>query len=228
MQQIILHSDTFGFVFIHGLPKARICRTIPYQLRFLRSAKQTEILFLIITMDWHNIPLRIIIGNLISFSSSLFLIASCIIREPKKVFVLQTMENIVLSVSSAVLGSYAGISTLLIAAVKNALVAMGRFSFGLMIIFCIVLTAVGLMINNRGIIGLIPIFATVSLTVCNYYTKDILAIKWSLLINIALWSVYGFLIYDFALGTMQIITGIITFISIRRTEKAIREKKYRK
>jgi len=176
-------------------------------------------------MDWNNLPLRLIIGNLISFSSSLFLIASCIIRDPKKVFVLQTLENIVLSVSSFVLGSYAGISTLLIAAVKNALVAAGKFTFGLMIAFCVVLTVVGLWINNRGLIGLIPIVATVSLTVCNYYTKDILAIKWSLLANIAMWSVYGFLIYDFALGTMQIITGIITFISIRRTEKAIREAK---
>ncbi len=176
-------------------------------------------------MDWHSIPLRIIIGNLISFSASLFLIASCIIREPKKVFVLQTFENIVLSISSAVLGSYAGISTLLIAAVKNALVAMGRFTFGLMVLFCIVLTVVGLMVNNRGLIGLIPIFATVSLTVCNYYTRDILAIKWSLLLNIALWSIYGFLIWDFALGTMQIITGIITLVSIRRTERAIREAK---
>ena len=198
------------------LPCRRFCRTIR------RRAFQLERTY----MNWHNIPLRLVIGNLISFSSSLFLIASCIIREPKKVFVMQTMENIVLSISSAVLGSWSGISTLLIAAVKNALVAMGRFTFGLMILFCIVLTAVGLIVNNRGVIGLIPIFATVTLTACNYYTKDILAIKWSLLLNIALWSIYGFLIYDFALGTMQIVTGIITYVSIRRTEKAIRNRKH--
>ena len=172
------------------------------------------------------LPLHLCRDTAALLHKNMQLILNKIIREPKKVFVMQTMENIVLSISSAVLGSWSGISTLLIAAVKNALVAMGRFTFGLMILFCIVLTAVGLIVNNRGVIGLIPIFATVSLTACNYYTKDILAIKWSLLLNIALWSIYGFLIYDFALGTMQIVTGIITYVSIRRTEKAIRNRKH--
>ena len=62
----------------------------------------------------------IIIGNLISFVAAVLLGLSCWCKNPKRVFVYQFIENLFLSLSSIVFGSYsAAVSTLLSTVPKN-------------------------------------------------------------------------------------------------------------
>lgn len=159
---------------------------------------------------------RILIGNFISFLASLALAAGCLMKEPKKVYAMQVAENLILCASSAVFGSWSGISTLLISTARNVLLVKGRFDKRMMVLFSVLVAACGLWVNNRGLIGMLPVFATVILTVCNYYAKDIAAIKWSLVVNLALWAVYFFAIRDIASGVTQVAVMAVTLGSILR------------
>lgn len=157
---------------------------------------------------------RILLGNLISFTASLALTAGCLMKEPKKVYVMQVVENLILVVSSAVFGSWSGISTLLISTVRNVLLVKGRFDKRMMVLFAVLVAGCGLWVNNRGMVGLLPVLATVILTVCNYYAKEILAIKWSLFVNIVLWAVYFFAILDVISGVTQVVVAAVMLASI--------------
>lgn len=163
---------------------------------------------------------RILIGNLISFAASLALAAGCLMKDPKKVYILQVAENLILCVSSAFFGSWSGISTLLVSTARNVLLVKGRFDKRMMYLFIILVTVCGVLVNKGGIIGLLPVLATVILTVCNYYAREILAIKWSLLVNLVLWAVYFFAIMDIASGVTQVVIAAVTLVSILRVKVA--------
>ena len=135
-------------------------------------------------------------------------------KDPKKVYGMQVTENVILIVSSACFGSWSGISTLLVSTVRNILLVKGMFDKRMMYLFMILVTGCGLAVNNKGLIGLLPVLATVILTVCNYYAREIMAIKWSLFINIVLWAIYFFAILDVVSGITQVVIAVVTIASI--------------
>ena len=157
---------------------------------------------------------RIILGNLISFAASLALTAGCLMKDPKKVYGMQVTENLILVASSVCFGAWSGISTLLVSTVRNILLVKGRFDKWMMYLFIALVTVCGLAVNNKGLIGLLPVLATVILTICNYYAREIRAIKWSLFVNIVLWAVYFFAILDVVSGVTQIVIAVVTLTSI--------------
>ena len=151
---------------------------------------------------------------MISFLASIALTAGCLMKDPKKVYGMQVTENVILIVSSACFGSWSGISTLLVSTVRNILLVKGMFDKRMMYLFMILVTGCGLAVNNKGLIGLLPVFATPMLTVCNYYAREIMAIKWSLFINIVLWAIYFFAILDVVSGITQVVIAVVTIASI--------------
>ena len=129
----------------------------------------------------------------------------------------------VLVVSSACFGSWSGISTLLVSTARNIFLVKGRFDKRMMYVFIVLVTVCGLAVNNKGMIGLLPVLATVILTVCNYYAREILAIEGSLFINIALWAVYFFAILDVISGITQVVIAAVTLVSIWRMRLGLAE-----
>ena len=163
---------------------------------------------------------RMLLGNLISFAASLALLAGCLMKEPKKVYAMQVTENLILVLSSAVFGSWSGISTLLISTARNVLLVKGYFDRKMMVLFSVLVAVCGLWVNNRGLIGLLPVAATVILTICNYYAKEICAVKWSLIVNLLLWGIYFFAIRDVASGVTQMVVLAVTLGSVVRLRVA--------
>ena len=166
---------------------------------------------------------RILLGNLISFFASLALTAGCLMKDPKKVYGMQVTENLILVVSSACFGSWSGISTLLVSTARNIFLVTGRFDKRPMYVFIVLVTVCGLAVNNKGMIGLLPVLATVILTVCNYYAREVRAIKWSRFINIVLWAVYFFAILDVISGITQVVIAAVTLVSIWRMRLGLAE-----
>ena len=84
-------------------------------------------------------------------------------------------------------------------------------------VICTVLTVgIGVAVNNRGLIGLIPVAATVQLTLCNYFVKSLRGVKWSFLVNVILWTIYSYCILDIAYGTASAVIAVLTVISLIR------------
>lgn len=148
----------------------------------------------------------IIIGNIISFFAMLCLVASCSARDREKMYRFQLYETVLCTVASLFFGSYSGLSTQFIAIYRNWKVYKKRYTFLDMILSAVLIVIIGLIVNNRGLIGLIPIVATIELTLCNYYLKNPNAIHFSILLNTAMWMVYSLFIFDFSSVAGQIIS----------------------
>ncbi len=154
---------------------------------------------------------NLIIGNSISFVAALFMAASCCVNDRHRVFLLQAVECALLCVASIFFGSWSGITTLALSATRNYLVSKDKFNQNLMVLFLVLVVVFGVWANNRGLIGLIPVVATVEYTICCHYVKEIKAVKCSIFVNTFLWVFYSFAIMDFSTGftdaTLKVLPG---------------------
>ena len=166
--------------------------------------------------------MNIIIGNIISFFSALCMILSCCSKDMKKVFVYQFGECFLLAIASCFFGTFSAVITLLLCAVRNIIVAYKKFTKPLMIIFVILVLVFGILVNNRGVIGLLPVIATIEYTICCYSVTDLKGTKISILINLLIWIVYSFIILDFSTAILDSVIAIIDIIAII---KLVKEKK---
>ncbi len=159
---------------------------------------------------------NLIIGNIISFVAAGFMAYSCCLNDHRKVFFYQAIECAMLCVASVFFGAWAGITTLALSATRNYLVSRDKFSHKLMVLFLVLVVVLGLLANNRGLIGLIPVVATVEYTVCCHYIKEIKAVKCSIFVNTFMWVFYSFAIMDFSTGFTDMTVLIIDAVSLAR------------
>ena len=167
-------------------------------------------------MDILSLPINIVIGNIISFFASIVLVLSCVVNDKRQAYKYQSIEALILAVSSAFFLSWTGILTMLIAAARNYLVMNEKLSSRLAIMFIIITIILCPIINTMGLIGLLPMIGIVQLTICNYYLKEIKWIKVAFIVNLLIYAVYFIGIYDLVSCATQIITAIIGFISLIR------------
>lgn len=163
--------------------------------------------------------MNIIIGNVISLIATCFMISSSLVDKRKTLFILQTINALLLIISSLFLGAYSGIIALIATAVRNYAISIDKYSKKLMII-CTVFTIVfGLISNNRGIIGFLPIIATCEYSICSFYFKGIRETKMSLCVNLFLWVMYSISILDISTALTDSTTFVITSIYLIKNSK---------
>lgn len=154
--------------------------------------------------------LDVILGNGISALGSVFMIASCVTKQRERVFYYQFIQCMLLSVSSWFLCSYSGMAANLISGVRNIAVAKQRFDQRTMIGFLFTSVLLGLIVNNRGWIGLLPILANLQYAVCSYAFTSLKGTKLSIWVNVLIWILYSFLVLDFATGISD---SIVLFVN---------------
>ncbi len=157
---------------------------------------------------------NLIIGNIISFIAAISLAISCVVKERNTVFFLQFLNCAILAVSSYFFSSYAAITTLVICCIRNIFIIKDRFTLPAMLFVIISVVIFGLLANNCGIIGLLPVFATVEYTLCSYFIKDIKKTRISILINESIWVIYSLLIMDISTTATDIFVITVDIISI--------------
>lgn len=163
---------------------------------------------------------NILIGNIISFAAAIFLAVSCVVKSRKQIFILQFMNCAVLAVASYFFGSYAAITTLALCCIRNIFIMKDKFSVPIMTVILILVIACGVLTNNRGIIGLLPVIATVEYTICCHYITDVGKTRISILVNEAIWIIYSFLVLDFSTAITDIIVVTVDIVSIAKGAKA--------
>ena len=153
--------------------------------------------------------MNILIGNLISLVAACFLAASCISRNNRRVFAFQCMESLTVAVSSLFFASYAASVSMLLSALRNWLVSREKYTRPVMLFFLIVGVILGIAINVRGWLGLVPVIATAQYTLCCFYVKGVLTTKYSIAVNLLMWVVYSFLILDFSTAISNAVVLIL-------------------
>ena len=157
---------------------------------------------------------NLIIGNIISFIAGIFIILSMWVNDEKEAYKYQFLNAFILMISSVFFFSWTGVTTMAIAASRNAFVYRDKLTFNWTVFFIVISIVLGFLVNTRGIIGFLPIIAIVQITICNYYLKSIKSIKTSFIVNSAFYIVYFLAIYDFSSCAFETITVIIGLISL--------------
>ncbi len=160
-----------------------------------------------------DLPLNIVIGNIISFIAGIFLILSMWVNDEKEAYKYQFLNAFVLMVSSVFFLSWTGVTTMAMAAARNLFVYKDRLTLNWTIFFIVFSVVLGLMVNTMGVIGLLPIIALVQITICNYALKSIKWIKMSFIVNEVFYIIYFIAIWDISSSVIELITALIGLYS---------------
>ena len=158
--------------------------------------------------------MRILVGNCFSFAASVFMSLAAYTDSRRKMLVFQTADCILLAIAQLILGAPSGAVVLMLGALRNLLIIKNKFTLFAMLLFSSLAAVMGTLANERGIIGYIPIAATLVLTVGLYGFKGPVAAKVVILLNLLLWSVYSFMIYDLATGVSNGAAAVICLITL--------------
>lgn len=161
-----------------------------------------------------DLPLNIIIGNIISLIAGVFIILSMWVNDEKKAYFYQFLNAFILIISSVFFFSWTGVTTMAIAATRNMMVYKDRLTLRWTVFFIVLSVVLGLMVNTMGFVGLLPIIAIVQITLCNYYLKTIKSIKTSFIVNSAIYIVYFLAILDFSSAAIESITALIGVVAL--------------
>lgn len=163
---------------------------------------------------------NIIVGNFISLIAGVFIMLSMWVNDEMQAYKYQFWNAFILMISSVFFLSWTGVTTMAIAASRNAMVYKDRLTFNWTIFFIIVSIVLGFLVNTMGLVGILPIIAIVQITLCNYYLKSIKHIKISFIVNSAIYIVYFLAIFDFSSTIIESITALIGIVSLMRLLKS--------
>ena len=159
------------------------------------------------------------LGNLISLFAGIFVIFSLWVNDDKKVYKYQILNTFILIFASFFFNSYVGVVVMTIVTIRLYMVYKDKFTLNWAIFFLIISAIIGFAVNNLGIVGLIPVIATLQITICNYICKDIKWIKLSFIINESFYAIYFWCVFDFTSVIIQFVTvsvGCISYIKLVR------------
>lgn len=163
-----------------------------------------------------ELPLNIVIGNVISLVAGVFIILSMWVNDEKQAYWYQFLNAFILMISSVFFFSWTGVTTMAIAAARNLMVYNDKLTLNWTVFFIIISVVLGLMVNTMGFVGLLPIIAIVQITICNYSLKSIKSIKTSFIVNSAVYVVYFLAILDFSSASIESITALVGIVSLFR------------
>lgn len=153
----------------------------------------------------------IIIANIFSLIGACFIGYSTFSKKKDKMLYLQTADCFFNSISCLLVGSFSAMSTNLICMIRNYINAKGKMSNKLSYLFAIFILIIGIAINKKGLIGLLPPIASVEYTILSARGTTAKHLNYALLINLILWFIHDCFV---KLYPSMIIDCIIIFLII--------------
>ncbi len=160
---------------------------------------------------------RLLAANAVSVVAALCMIVACIVSKRKTVFLLQGVQCGLLCVTQLILGMYAGLITLAIGSLRNFLTAFDKMSARRTVFFAILIGVAGASVNyitRGGLIGLLPVLATVIYTFgCHYLLRPNLQ-RLNILVNMLLWIGYSVSVLDLVTALTDATTALVDIVTL--------------
>lgn len=163
----------------------------------------------------------LIIGNIFSFLASLCTAVS-VVKKNKIDFMYWQIGNTIFAIlTNIALLSYSGVTTNSVSLFRNILAYKNKLTFVITLIILAISISLGAIFNNRGIIGILPVFSSAGYTLCIYLTKNEQQLRYALIIDLSLWATYYLYIRGYPSAITYIILNIWTLIQIFRNHKKV-------
>lgn len=163
----------------------------------------------------------IILPQIFSLIGAVLLLYSTFSKTKKNILLIQTGDCVFNAMAGLLAWSYASASTNLISAVRNVLTAKELITKAIAVAFAMGICTIGLIVNQRGLIGILSAIASVQYTLWMFYAKATRTMKIGLLINVAVWFIHDIVIglYPAMVVDIIIIVACIYNILIKHVEK---------
>ncbi len=160
----------------------------------------------------------LLLGNIFSFGAALCIAVSVMKKSKKDLIGWQILDTSFCILSASFLNSYSSVSTNSIALVRNILAYTNKLNkvlTGILLVVCII---VGLYVNNRGLIGILPVAATAEYTILIYTTKNEQQMRYALIVNLLMWFGHDIYIQAYPTACTDMILSIWTAIQAFKSE----------
>ena len=99
-------------------------------------------------------------------------------------------------------------------ATRNYLASKEKYNLTALVTVFTANAVLGLLLNTGGTVGLIPVVATLFLTVTAYFLHEPHVVRVAVMINIGMWVVYGFLISDYVTAVTNSVAFLINAVTL--------------
>lgn len=161
----------------------------------------------------------LILGNLLSLCAVVCLAISVVKKNKKSLIAWQVSDTAFFVASTLVLRSYSAVVTNSVSLLRNLCAYYGKLNKALAIFFCGIIVVIGLYLNNRGVIGWLPMIASIQYTICMYVTKNEQQMRYALAFNLILWIIHDFYIQSYPSAINSIFLCVWSLVQAYRFRK---------
>ena len=115
--------------------------------------------------------------------------------------------------------SISGVTTFLLCALRNFLLARDRLTGGRCCLLVALVAVIGIWANNRGTLGLLPVITTSGYSMVCLYAKRTETIKLNIVVNLTLWAVYDWFILDYVAFAVDSVSALLALVSLFRRKE---------
>lgn len=151
------------------------------------------------------------LGIILSSIANGMFLYSILSKRKEKMFKVQFLEMALNIIKNCLLGGFTGAFIQSFGLLRNYLAYKGVKSLSIRWSLVIVSFLVASLFNREGLLGFIPIVASVGYTIVSLFTDDLLKIKIALGLNLSLWGIYAWFIRDWVSFSMTFV--YLLFIS---------------
>jgi len=161
---------------------------------------------------------QLVIGNIVALVASLLMVYTGIIKNKKKILYFQTIQIGLFVVSNLILGGITGAIINAISCVRNILCYKDKLGLIGKIVISILAITLSLTFNNMGVIGILPLIATISyLWLMNI--ENVIKFKVLIIFTLILWFIYDLFIKSYSSAIFDFLNIITNLIAIYQLKK---------
>lgn len=161
----------------------------------------------------------LIIGNIFSLFSAICIAVSVIKKSKTDFMYWQTGDTLFGIVANIALSAHAALVISVICFIRNLLSYKNKLTKSLTGILLIIGVIAGLYANNLAVIGLLPIAASASYTICIYITRNEQQMRYALTFNMLLWFAHNLYVGAYPSAVANIALCVWTVIQILKNKK---------
>ena len=160
-----------------------------------------------------------IIANIFSFIGTILVAYSTFSKKKEKMFLIQSIDTLAYAFSNLFIGSYSGVSTNILSSIRNYLNSKNKNNKYINTVFVLLIIIIGIITNQKGLIGYIPIIASVEYAVLSLKSKNDQDVRITLCINLFLWFIYDSIMGLYPALIMDIVIFVITLFNYIKEKK---------
>ncbi|MBQ6335006.1 MAG: YgjV family protein [Erysipelotrichaceae bacterium] len=151
----------------------------------------------------------ILVANILLIIGDIVLLAGARFKEKKQILYIQILSMLIMSLASLLLKGYSGIVQDVLGIIRNLLSIKGITGKYLSYLFIVASIVFGILFNNLGFLGTLPIIANVSQSLI---VMDPKAKAWQIKLVSGLgclcWGVYDYVIKAYAGAAINVFTAL--------------------